>query len=224
MTKILAIETATPACSVAVYNEGEVTERMRVERNRHGEILIPMVHDILRVNRLVLGDLDAIAFGSGPGSFTGLRIGVAVAQGLAYGAGLTMIPVSSLHALAERVRANQVLAAIDARMDQVYWGIYQQDKKSQRMKLLGDIRVDTPENVVIGESISWLAVGSGCDQYTKRLTESLNDKRLEFIPDAYPHAADIARIAVHEFEISGGIAPRLATPEYIRNEVATKVK
>src|SRR5437016_3154595 len=119
--KLLAFDTATEVCSVAVWMDGRVHEREE-RGTRHSERLLLLVDEVRADGGLALADLDAIAFGRGPGSFTGLRIAAGAAQGLAFGADIPVTPVSTLAAIAESAAADRVLAAIDARMQQVYWG------------------------------------------------------------------------------------------------------
>ncbi len=124
--KILALDTATEACSAALRIGSETIERFEVLGRGHAERLLPMVQEVLAEGGVALSALDAIAFGRGPGSFTGLRIGAGVTQGLAYGAGLRVVPVSDLAALAAQAAVSSgqpnILACLDARMAQVYWG------------------------------------------------------------------------------------------------------
>lgn len=125
-TRILAIDTATEACSVAVWNQGEIHALFELCPREHTQRILPMVQQVLAESGLALNQLDALAFGRGPGSFTGVRIGIGIAQGLALGADLPMLGISTLQTMAQgawRVcGAERVLAAIDARMGEVYWG------------------------------------------------------------------------------------------------------
>jgi tRNA threonylcarbamoyladenosine biosynthesis protein TsaB len=120
---ILALDTSTEACSVAIWSDGAVTDRFEYG-TQHSERILAMVDELLAESGFALARFDAIAFGRGPGSFTGLRIGAGVAQGLAFGADIPVTPISSLAALAQGVDAPRVLAAFDARMNQVYCGAY----------------------------------------------------------------------------------------------------
>lgn len=128
-TRILAIDTATEACSVALWNNGEKHALFEICPREHTQRILPMVQQVLAESGVTLNQLDALAFGRGPGSFTGVRIGIGIAQGLAMGAELPMIGVSTLATMAQGAfrltGATQVLAAIDARMGEVYWGQYQ---------------------------------------------------------------------------------------------------
>jgi tRNA threonylcarbamoyladenosine biosynthesis protein TsaB len=216
MAGILALETATRACSVALCCDGESREILRLETNRHAEILIPMARELLAEAGCGFARLDAIAFGSGPGSFTGLRIGIAVAQGLAFGLGRPVVPVSSLRALAARADAPRVLAAIDARMKQVYWNVYERGEDGL-MTALGEPRVSDPASIALDGDVDWVAVGSGCDAYREEIAG--RGSRVEFVPGVHPHADDVARIAETAYRAGRAIQPADATPEYVRNEV-----
>jgi tRNA threonylcarbamoyladenosine biosynthesis protein TsaB len=218
MTRILAVETATRACSVALLWDGECEEVLRLEPNRHAEILIPMARELLARYGRRFDQLDALAFGSGPGSFTGLRIGIAVTQGLAFAVDRPVVPVSSLLALAERVGAPRVLAAIDARMSQVYWNLHVRDADTGTMRALQEPRVSYPEDVRLPGEGDWLAAGSGCDVYRERLPSDL-DGTVDFVSGVHPHAGDIAGIAAAVYESGGAINARDAAPEYVRDEV-----
>lgn len=217
--KLIAIETATKACSVAVYVDGEVHEAFGLSPNRHSQCLLPMVEQVLGETGLSVSQCDALAFGRGPGSFTGLRIGAAVIQGIALGAGLPVIPVSSLAALAHGQQADRVLAAFDARMDQVYWGGYCRDERGF-MALQGQEAVGAPEDVTVScDTRSWVGAGSGWDEYGDRLKNALAHVCPSCVSGALPHAADIARLAV---AMGRAVPAELALPTYLRDEVTRK--
>ena len=216
-TKILAVETATRACSAALLWDGECREMLRLEPNRHAEILIPMIRQLLAAGECRFDELDCLAFGSGPGSFTGLRIGISVVQGLALGLDIPVVPVSSLRALAARIDAPRVLAAFDARMDQVYWNLYRHVPE-RGMQALQEPQVDDPASIRLPGDEYWLAAGSGCDEYGDRLLLEQREQ-VDFIPAVHPHAEDIARIAKVEFESGRVMDARYVAPEYVRNRV-----
>jgi len=218
MSRILAVETATHACSVAVAWDGERRELLRLARNQHAETLVPMVEQLLAEHQCALEQLDALAFGSGPGSFTGLRIGIAVAQGLAYGAGLPVVPVSSLGALASRVNGGRVLAAIDARMNQAYWNLYRRQADGT-LQALGEPRVGNPRDLRLPDTDTWLAAGSGCEAYLEEFEPAVAS-RLDLVAGVHPHALEVARIAEMLLAAGQTIAPEQAAPEYVRNDVA----
>lgn len=213
---LLAVETATRACSVALLRSGESRETLRLEPNRHAEILIPMARELLADAGIGFPQLDAIAFGSGPGSFTGLRIGISVAQGLAFGLDRPVVPVSSLLALAARVDAPHVLAAIDARMSQVYWNIYRRAADAGPTAQ-GAPRVGAPGTIRLAPDKNWVAAGSGCDAYRDRIAGLATG--LTFVHGVHPHAGDVARLAEAAYRAGRTVDPRDAAPEYVRNEV-----
>ncbi|MCW8886493.1 MAG: tRNA (adenosine(37)-N6)-threonylcarbamoyltransferase complex dimerization subunit type 1 TsaB, partial [Motiliproteus sp.] len=167
MAKILALDTSSEACSVALLIDEQVQEIHELVPRQHTQKLLPMVQQLLEQANLQVSDLDGIAFGAGPGSFTGLRITAGVAQGLALGADLPLLPVSTLAALAQEAyqeqQAEQVLAALDARMGEVYWGVY--GLQGSVMQALQPERVCAPERVSIEQKSEgrWVAIGSGWD-------------------------------------------------------------
>ncbi|MFZ4702392.1 MAG: tRNA (adenosine(37)-N6)-threonylcarbamoyltransferase complex dimerization subunit type 1 TsaB, partial [Candidatus Methylumidiphilus sp.] len=126
--KLLSLETSTEACSAALYLDGEITERYQLAPQQHNKLILPMIQSLLAEADLKLHQLDALAFGRGPGSFTGVRIAAGIVQGLAFGADLPVAPVSTLAAMAQEVFAESdsqyALPCIDARMGEVYWGVY----------------------------------------------------------------------------------------------------
>jgi tRNA threonylcarbamoyladenosine biosynthesis protein TsaB len=176
-----------------------------------------MVQELLADCGYRLDQVDALAFGSGPGSFTGLRIGISVVQGLAFGIDRPVVPVSSLLALAARAGAPRVFAGIDARMEQVYWNVYGCEEGAG-MVALKDPQVSDPADVDLPENGDWIAVGNGAEAYSDRLFRDQSLK-VRFIRGVHPHAQDIACIAEREFEAGNAIDPRDAAPEYVRNRI-----
>ncbi len=153
MAKILAVDTSTEACSAALLLGEKIDERFEIAPRRHTSLILPMVEDLLNEQSMRLTDLDAIAFGQGPGSFMGLRIAVGVAQGLAFGANLPVVPVSSLQALAQaaywKTSCKTILAGWDARMQAIYWGAYVLREKQMRPVIFdiahcAPVRKDSP--------------------------------------------------------------------------------
>lgn len=225
MSLILALDSSTDACSVAIYADGQLDTVFEIATKTHTQRLLPMVDELLQRNDLALKDLDAIAFGRGPGSFTGLRICMGVVQGLAFGAQLPVIPVSTLKAMAlGYYRANPeeaklpVLAALDARMDEVYWGLFSCAGNS--VSALTDEFVLKPELLAEHDIIQslegkFLAVGSGW-HYAKMqaLTASTT------VLNAHPSAADIALIAVQIWSAGGAIDVLEAEPVYLRDTIS----
>ncbi|RJG42515.1 tRNA (adenosine(37)-N6)-threonylcarbamoyltransferase complex dimerization subunit type 1 TsaB [Motilimonas pumila] len=171
MTKFLAVDTSTEGCSVAVESADKRYANFQFSPREHTQRILPMVDEVLASAKLTLSDCDALVYGQGPGSFTGVRIGIGIAQGLAFGAELPMIGVSTLQAMAQQAREQQgatsVLAAIDARMGEVYFGHYQ-DHGDGIMTLVGQEHVLTPEGVCemyANLAPAMTAVGTGWQAY-----------------------------------------------------------
>ena len=220
--KLLAFDTATEACTVALWLDGRVLERSE-PRSQHSECLLPMIDALLAEAGLGVKQLDAIAFGRGPGSFTGLRIGAGVAQGLAFAAGLPVVPVSSLATLAQGVDADRVLAAFDARMQQVYWGVYRRSVQG-RVELVQPEVVVSPAAIAQTEGPGWVGAGSGWDAYADRLAPRLTGTLERWIPAAVPHARHLVVLAVAAFADGQAVPAEQAQPVYIRDEVAARLK
>ena len=218
--KILALETSTEACSVALWTDGSIIERFEVG-SQHSERILPMVHDVLAEAGFTLVQLDAIAFGRGPGSFTGLRISAGVVQGLAFGADLPVVPVSSLAVLAQGVDAPKVLAAFDARLNQVYWGAYIRNAQGIA-ELSGIERVLTPKNIPVPVDAGWTGAGSGWDQYSQTLMERFKDHVLEWRAQCFPRARFVARLGALQHAQGGALTAEQALPVYLRDEIASK--
>ena len=218
--KLLALDTATEVCTVALWLDGEVLERSE-PGGQHAERILPMVDALLAEAGLVLTQLDALAFGRGPGSFTGLRIGAGVAQGLAYGAGLPVVPVSSLAALAQGQDAAKVLAAFDARMHQVYWGVYVRNARGI-VELQGAEGVFTPLLIPVPEGVGWYGAGPGWDAYHAELRQRMGSSLAGWLPHCFPGARHVAELGVTALQAGLAVAPEQALPVYIRNDVAIK--
>lgn len=218
--KLLALDTSTEACSVALWLDGEARERFEIG-SQHSERILPMVDGLLAEAGLKLTQLDALAFGRGPGSFTGLRIGAGVAQGLAFGADLPVVPVSSLAVLAQGQEADKVLAALDARMRQVYWGVYVRGPQGL-MALQGVEQVLAPDQVPLPEGEGWTGAGPGWDAYHAALQARLDRHLRTWQAQQLPHARHLAELGVAAFQAGQAVAPEEAIPVYIRDDVAVK--
>lgn len=221
MTKILAFDTATAACSAALFLDGEIIQRFEIAPRRHGELLLPMIHHLFNEASLTINDCDAVAFGNGPGSFMGLRIAAGVAQGLAYGAGIPIIPVSTLHALAQTAYwqwpCASILAGWDARMDQIYWGAYRLEGES--MQSLVPDQLSSPAEVSASDVDC--AAGNAWSQYDALLPQSIKHlKRSE--QEVYPSAKAVAFLAAAALARGEVIAADQVELSYLRNRVADK--
>ncbi|MEB0950229.1 tRNA (adenosine(37)-N6)-threonylcarbamoyltransferase complex dimerization subunit type 1 TsaB [Citrobacter sedlakii] len=224
--RILAIDTATEACSVALWNDGSLTAHFELCPREHTQRILPMVQDILTRSGLSLTELDALAYGRGPGSFTGVRIGIGIAQGLALGAELPMIGVSTLATMAQgawrKSGATRVLAAIDARMGEVYWAEYQRDEDGlwhgeETEAVLKPEQVEERLQQLDGE---WVTVGTGWHAWPdlgKQSVLALRDGGI-----LLPEAEDMLPVARQLLAAGKTVAVEHAEPVYLRNNVAWK--
>jgi tRNA threonylcarbamoyladenosine biosynthesis protein TsaB len=216
MSKILALETATAACSVALLSNDSVLERFKIVPREHAQLILPMLKSLLAEAEFTLSKLDAIAFGRGPGSFTGVRIAVAITQGLAFGADLPVVPISSLRALAQGTSANKILAAFDARMHEIYWGIYQLDKNNLMQPVIED-SLATPDKVQLPENDNWTGVGDGWQAYENILKQILGKKLSAINAGIYPRARDVAKLGAADYLRNKAVSADKALPIYLRS-------
>ena len=224
--KVLAIDTATEACSAALGIGETILARYEEPGRAHAERILPMVDELLAEAGVSLSQLDAIAFGRGPGAFTGLRIAAGVAQGLAFGAGLVVIPVSNLAALAERALAEHdgdaVLVCMDARMAEVYWCAFQHYALGEA-RALGAERVTSPDAVTLESAQqagpSLIGAGTGFGAYPA-LAARVGLAPASVAGHLLPRAHEIVRIARRELKAGRTLAPDGALPSYLRDQVA----
>jgi tRNA threonylcarbamoyladenosine biosynthesis protein TsaB len=220
MTTLLALDTATEACSVALLHDGRVLSHYEVIPRLHAQRLLPMIRTLLSEAGVALSAVDALAFGRGPGAFTGVRIAVGVIQGLAFALERPVLPVSTLATIAQRAHreqgAEQVATAIDARMDEVYWGCYRLNEGE--MQLTGIEAVLPPEQVSLprGADGQWFGAGTGWG-YGGRVAvqPSASDAGL------LPHAQDLLTLARFAWQRGEAVEADQAQPIYLRDNVAT---
>lgn len=224
--RILALDAATEACSAALDDHGEVRERFEIAPREHANLLLPMAHGLLAEAGWRLHELDALAFGRGPGAFTGLRIAAGAAQGLAFGAELPVAPISDLAALAAgsaRVcGVDRVLAVADARMDEVYWCAFETADSAAGPQPLAAERVAPPEAIPPHDyGADWTPAGNGWPAYESALAPLA--ARLGGVPAClYPRARDIARLGAAAVDRDEMVPADRATPSYVRDDVARK--
>ena len=242
--KLLALDCSTSSCSVALLDatgqQPHINRRSEQASRQHTQRLLPMVDELLADCGVSLRQLDAIAVGRGPGSFTGLRIALSAAQGLAYGADLPVMPVSTLAAQAQRFLAEWqsdeecvLLSTIDARMDEVYWALYQSDVSTGGLRPIGEEQLTAPEALPSPDSMpsclealataesmatrSLIALGSG-HHYHRQMPAATAD--LSWHPALQPDAAAIAELALRDVDNSTGRPASQAIPVYLRDQVA----
>lgn len=218
--KLLAIDTATEACSATLHVDGVVTTQYEIAPLKHAELILTMVDELLSVSRLSLKQLDALAFGRGPGAFTGVRIATGIIQGLAMSLDCPVVPVSTLAALAQGAlsESKKVACAIDARMGEVYWGLYQADDNNI-MQLMGEENVCPPDSINIPNSDSWFGVGSGWETYEQELQDRMGDTLLRYRSGDYPSAEAICTLAVDAYQRGEYVDAADALPVYLRDKV-----
>ncbi len=220
--RLLAIDTSSEACSAALQDGDVITERFRVEPREHTRILLPMIRELLHERGLAVRDLDAVVLGNGPGSFIGMRISASVAQGLCFGAGLPLVPVSSLAAIAAEVmqceKADKVAVAQDARMSEVYFAAYV-------AKDVGLPVAEDPESIVpvdrrdLLQGTGWTAAGAGWQRYPQ-LVEACRTAVTATSTVIYPRAAHVLRIGAVAWRAGQSIDAERLQPAYLRTKVA----
>jgi tRNA threonylcarbamoyladenosine biosynthesis protein TsaB len=237
-TVLLALDTSTEYCSVALLRVAAVDAGASSPTGSRSEVsvwvrheatgavsstrLLPAIGELFDEAGLTLADCDAIAFGAGPGSFTGLRTATGVAQGLAFGLNLPVVPVGTLLVCAESARlrdpaATRVLAALDARMDEAYWADYAWDAASGDWRTLQPASLDAPERIVAPDEPFTLA-GNAAAAFGTRLTAAATARTID--AEALPHALPLAHAALRAYRAGRTQPADQAAPEYVRNKVA----
>jgi tRNA threonylcarbamoyladenosine biosynthesis protein TsaB len=216
---LLAVDTVTEGCSVALWTGERMIVRFEEPGRGHALRALPMVDEVLAEGGLRLADLDGIASVVGPGAFTGVRISVSIAQGLAFGAGLPVVPVTSLEALALQAlegpaKPTQVLACLDARMGELYWGMFRADPR-RGVVTVGELRVGTPAQLAAVIAGPVFGIGRGMGVFTTTQAWAGPADR-----NALPRAEHAARIGVLRLAAGEGIDPADIAPVYLRDKVA----
>ena len=219
--KLLALDTSSDACSVAVECDGQIFKRLDSSR-KHSSLILPMIEGLLAEAGLTISQLDAIAFGRGPGSFTGLRIGAGVVQGIAYGADLPVVAVSSLAVLAQGSSRERSLVVVDAHMNQVYCGYYWRSS-SGLVEAVSEEQVINLDAIPLPEDHQWYGVGSGWDAYSEILQRRMQRCLSGWQSQCYPLAEEMLPLAGHAFRAGHTIPAEHVNPVYLRDNVARKM-
>lgn len=209
--RFCAFETATEWCSVALWLDGELRSLERRAPNGHAELALPMLERLLAGAGCRAGDLQAVAFGAGPGAFTGLRIACGLAQGIAFARGLPVIGISTLEAMAEESGAARVVACLDARMGEVYSAALEAEGGRWRERM--PARCTRPADFAVPEGGAWIGCGNGFDVYGPM-------GMTRVLPEVHPTAAAVARLAAPRLAAGEGVDAALAAPNYVRDKVA----
>jgi tRNA threonylcarbamoyladenosine biosynthesis protein TsaB len=226
MLNILSVETSSEWCSVAAWLDGKALAREELAGQRHSELILPMIDALLRDAEVELAAFDAIAFGAGPGSFTGLRIACGVAQGLAFAAGVPVACVSTLLAVAQGSGADRVAVCLDARMGEVYCGAFQREAASSgelRWSIVHPPQLCVPSAAPQLDGAGWVGAGSGFAVHGATLAERYSGSLSETRAELRPRAGDIAALAVEMVRAGLTVAAEDAAPVYLRDRVALTV-
>ena len=217
--KFLAIDTSTEACSVALWLDGEIRERFEIAPRRHTELVLPWADELLADANIAKSQLDAIAVARGPGAFTGVRLAVALAQGMALALDIPVVPVSTLAALALQASSPaMVLTAIDARMGEIYFGVFRRTEAG--VQAIGEEWIATADDPRLPITGDWVGLGTGFAAAEGRLINTLRSSLKFSDPAALPHAADVARLAALAFARGESVAADHVEPAYLRDKVA----
>jgi tRNA threonylcarbamoyladenosine biosynthesis protein TsaB len=216
--KLLALESSTELLTAALFFDGRIVERESARGVPHSEIALPLVRALLHEQGVTLADLDVIAFGAGPGAFTGLRLACSVAQGLAVGAGLPVIGIGSLEALALGEGDGLIYTCTDARMNEAYCAAFRVRGEVVET-VLGPV-VTVPEGAPVPPGQGWLGCGSGFAAYGDRLRMRLTDCLAAIQDQARPRAGAVARLAAQRFARGEAVDAAMAAPLYVRDKIA----
>ena len=221
---ILALDTCTESCSAALLYQGELFERVEMTQRGHSDLILGMMDELFQQAGTTVSVIDAVAFGRGPGSFTGVRVGVGVAQGIAFARDIPVIPISSLAANAQGVvdtfNTDYIAVAMDARMGEIYCANFQ--VVNGLVVLLDEEKVCPPEEFKPVNEQSWLGIGTGWAEYESILTENFAGQLEHVNAACFPQASSIIKLAQQEAEAGRLLPAEQALPVYLRNNVAKK--
>jgi len=218
---LLAIETSSDWCSAALWLDGRVEFREERAGQRHSELILSMIDGLLADAGAKLADLGGVAFGAGPGSFTGIRIACGVAQGLAFGGGLPVAAVSTLECLAQASGANRVIPCLDARIGDVY--IAACEREAEDWRTLHAPTVCRPQRAPSVPGDGWVGCGSGFLVHGDALRSRYEGQLAQVLPELVPHAREVAVLGVRAFARGKGVSAEHAAPLYVREKVALSV-
>lgn len=222
--KLLAVDTSTDACSAALFIDGGIREKFALTPREHTRLILPMIDELMADAQLKPQQLDAVALSRGPGSFTGVRIATGVAHGIAFGADIPVVLISTLAAIAQDVfnrhQVDLAFTAMDARMDEIFWGVYQPNALGLA-ELMGEEAV-TPADKSIYPDMDGVGVGSGWSVHGDVLSSHLGGRLQYVISDVWPHAACVAQLGAFDFANGLAVPVEQAMPVYLRDKVAKK--
>ncbi|HVE44111.1 MAG TPA: tRNA (adenosine(37)-N6)-threonylcarbamoyltransferase complex dimerization subunit type 1 TsaB [Gammaproteobacteria bacterium] len=220
--KLLLLDTSTSACTVALLKGEAVHLQHHVAPMQHAKLILPMIDALLKESHLTCADLDAVAYGVGPGSFTGTRIANSTAQGIGFACQLPIVPLSSLACLAQTAVKKhgwqKLLVAVDARMNQIYWAKYVRSETGE-VSLVGEEQLSLPSKVTVPADGDWYAVGDAWEKYASVLETRLGFRPVEIGATLLPEADACIGLARAKFEQGGWIQAAEATPNYLVSQI-----
>lgn len=221
---LLALDTSTESCSAAITINSVLYQQQQMTQRGHSTLILGMLDQLFKQADASIADIDALAFGRGPGSFTGVRIAVGVAQGIAFARELPVIPVSTLAAVAQQAyeltEQPNIAVAMDARMDEIYAASFQ--VQEGLVVLLGDEKVCPAEQFLPASTDMWLGAGTGWQVYAETLQNNFAGQLIDQKPDIFPQAATILKLAEKLYAQGEFVSADKALPVYLRNDVAKK--
>jgi tRNA threonylcarbamoyladenosine biosynthesis protein TsaB len=224
--KLLAIDSSTELCSVALYCNGEIYQQTLHNVREHNKFILPMIETVLSEANFSLSQLDALVFDRGPGSFTGIRLSASVIQAFALATDLPVIPISSLLILAQsayrKYAAKQVVACIDARMEEIYLGLCKLNDKNL-MEFIEAEKLVKPEQLAINMPGNWVGVGDGFVNYAESLSPQLETLSIALKSGCYPEAYDALTLAINEYSLGNVYPAEAALPVYLRDLTYAKM-
>jgi len=221
---ILALDTCTESCSAALLYNGEVFQQVEMTQRGHSDLILGMMNTLFQQADTTISTVDVVAFGRGPGSFTGVRVGVGVTQGIAFARDIPVIPISTLLAVAQdaadKLDVDHIAVAMDARMGEIYCASYQ--RQNGIVELIGSERVCPPEQFKPDSKQQWVGVGTGWREYDAILRDNFAGKLADVAVDHYPNAAVMIKLATIEADAGRMLTAEQAIPVYLRDNVAKK--
>ncbi len=222
--KILAVDTATEACSAALLIDGDIQERYQLAPREHTKLILPMIDSLMAEAQINTQDLDALAFGRGPGSFTGVRIATGIIQGIAFAADLPVAPISTLAAIAqgciESTTHNVIFTAVDARMNEIYWAVYHRNPENF-VELVGKESV-TPIQTIEYTGSKGFGIGSAWKIHETAMIKQLSNFLIDYDANHLPKASTIAKLGARDYSLGKTVPVEQAMPVYLRDKVAEK--
>ena len=221
---LLAVDTATEACSAALLSRKVVYQRFAVAPRQHHSLIFEMCQAVLNEARLDIQEVNALVYGRGPGSFTGVRIATSLVQGLAYARNLPVVAISDLQAVAlqalEQSDATQVLVAMDARMEEIYYGYFKKD--GDLVAAIGNEGIAAPDQLMVPDTFEGIGAGTAWPLYRDPLKKVLGARLMQWYAPTLPEAATMLRLAAPKLEANDTLPATKALPVYLRHPISNK--